>query len=65
MSHLRFCTIFFRVEIMFGKKEKIVLIIIAIVIGMLLSAKGVLIKVIAGIIAGFAVYKFLKHNNFF
>ena len=50
---------------MFGKKEKIVLIIIAIVIGMILSAKGVLIKVIAGIIAGFAIYKFLKNNNFF
>lgn len=48
---------------MFGKKEKIVLIIIAIVIGMILSTKGVLIKVIAGIIAGVAIYKFLKNNH--
>lgn len=50
---------------MFGKKEKIVMIIMAIVIGMILSAKGVLIKVIAGIIAGFAIYKFLKNNDIF
>ena len=50
---------------MFGKKEKIVLIIIAVVIGMILSAKGILIKVIAGIIAGVAVYKFMKNNHIF
>ena len=50
---------------MFGKKEKIVLIIIVVVIGMILSAKGILIKVIAGIIAGVAVYKFMKNNHIF
>lgn len=54
---------FFKVEIMFGKKEKIVLIIAAFVIGVALSANGVLIKVIAGIIAGIAIYKFLRDNH--
>lgn len=48
---------------MFGKKEKIVLIIAAFVIGMILSAKGVLIKVVAGIIAGIAIYKLLRDNH--
>lgn len=54
---------FFRKEIMFGKKEKIVLIIAAFVIGLVLSAEGMLIKVIAGIIAGIAIYKFLRDNH--
>lgn len=54
---------FFRVAIMFGKKEKIVLIIVAFVIGLVLSANGVLIKAMAGIIAGIAIYKFLRDNH--
>ena len=54
---------FFRKEIMFGKKEKIVLIIAAFVIGLVFSANGVLIKAMAGIIAGIAIYKFLRDNH--
>lgn len=54
---------FFKEDLMFGKKERIVLIIAAFVIGMMLSTKGVLMKVIAGIIAGIAIYKFLKDNH--
>lgn len=48
---------------MFGKKEKIVLIIAAFVIGLVLGANGMLIKVVAGIIAGIAIYKFLRDNH--
>ncbi len=54
---------FFRVNVMFGKKEKIVIILIAFVIAMVLSAKGVLMKVLAGIIAGIIVYKYLRDNH--
>ena len=54
---------FFKEDLMFGKKERIVLIITAFIIGIILSTKGVLMKVIAGIIAGIATYKFLKDNH--
>lgn len=54
---------FFKEDLMFGKKERIVLIITAFIIGIILSTKGVLMKVIAGIIAGIAIYKFLKDNH--